>query len=225
MLATTGNGRPRADQALGKHLLEYARAVDRGVAWGPAPRRAREKRPRPSRARYAQPRRVMVARARAPPRQLRQESAPTRGPGAHPRDVFASSTRGRRDRLATLVAEAEQVMVHAAVRKSPSRTGAHFKVSAGAPGRGGGFRLRPDPSGARWPPMALARDTRDAWARGERPGTPTAPARLKPGCRTRGETRLWHPYCPGFRPAPRRRRPPRPLTARVGGRLSALGWR
>ena len=48
-------------------------------------------------------------------------------------DVFAELDEGRRDRLATLVAEAEQVLVTAAVPEDiPSLlTGAHFRVSAG----------------------------------------------------------------------------------------------
>jgi DNA replication and repair protein RecF len=48
-------------------------------------------------------------------------------------DVFAELDAGRRDRLAALVAEAEQVLVTAAVLEDiPSLlTGAHFKVSAG----------------------------------------------------------------------------------------------
>jgi DNA replication and repair protein RecF len=48
-------------------------------------------------------------------------------------DVFAELDTGRRDRLAALVAEAEQVLVTAAVPEDiPSLlTGAHFKVAAG----------------------------------------------------------------------------------------------
>jgi len=48
-------------------------------------------------------------------------------------DVFAELDAGRRDRLATLVAEAEQVLVTAAVPEDiPSLlTGAHFRVCAG----------------------------------------------------------------------------------------------
>jgi DNA replication and repair protein RecF len=48
-------------------------------------------------------------------------------------DVFAELDTGRRDRLAALVAEAEQVLVTAAVPEDiPSLlTGAHFRVSAG----------------------------------------------------------------------------------------------
>jgi DNA replication and repair protein RecF len=47
--------------------------------------------------------------------------------------VFAELDAGRRDRLAALVAQAEQVLVTAAVPEDiPSLlTGAHFKVSAG----------------------------------------------------------------------------------------------
>src|SRR6202035_4878166 len=48
-------------------------------------------------------------------------------------DVFAELDAGRRDRLATLVADAEQVLVTAAVPEDiPSLlTGAHFRVCAG----------------------------------------------------------------------------------------------
>jgi DNA replication and repair protein RecF len=58
-------------------------------------------------------------------------------------DVFAELDAGRRDRLAALVAQAEQVLVTAAVPEDiPSLlTGAHFKVSGGllteAPGAAG----------------------------------------------------------------------------------------
>ncbi len=69
-------------------------------------------------------------------------------------DVFAELDAGRRDRLATLVAEAEQVLVTAAVPEDiPSLlTGAHFRVCAGtlapvadAPAAGG--RDAPAPEG------------------------------------------------------------------------------
>jgi DNA replication and repair protein RecF len=48
-------------------------------------------------------------------------------------DVFAELDTGRRDRLAALVAEAEQVLVTAAVPEDIPEIlkGAHFKVSAG----------------------------------------------------------------------------------------------
>ena len=48
-------------------------------------------------------------------------------------DVFAELDAGRRDRLAALVAKAEQVLVTAAVPEDipPLLTGAHFRVSAG----------------------------------------------------------------------------------------------
>ncbi len=48
-------------------------------------------------------------------------------------DVFAELDAGRRDRLAALVAQAEQVLVTAAVPEDipPLLTGAHFRVSAG----------------------------------------------------------------------------------------------
>ncbi len=51
-------------------------------------------------------------------------------------DVFAELDAGRRDRLAALVAEAEQVLVTAAVPEDiPSLlTGAHFRVCGGHPG-------------------------------------------------------------------------------------------
>jgi len=48
-------------------------------------------------------------------------------------DVFAELDAGRRDRLAALVAQAEQVLVTAAVPEDiPSLlTGTHFRVAAG----------------------------------------------------------------------------------------------
>jgi DNA replication and repair protein RecF len=74
-------------------------------------------------------------------------------------DVFAELDTGRRDRLAALVAEAEQVLVTAAVPEDiPSLlTGAHFKVAAGtlteaapgeaAPGAAGLDEVAPEAAG------------------------------------------------------------------------------
>jgi predicted nucleic acid-binding Zn ribbon protein len=88
--------------------------------------------------------------------------------------------------------------------------------------------MRPDPERARLAAEALARARADAWARGERPGTPrrqqnqapdsergglTPPAPLSPS----SSAQSW-----SARP---RRDDPQPLTAAVGGLLSARGWR
>jgi predicted nucleic acid-binding Zn ribbon protein len=83
--------------------------------------------------------------------------------------------------------------------------------------------MRPDPERARLAAEALARARADAWARGERPGTPQrqqnqnqAPERdglTPPGT----SSQSW-----AARP---RRDDPQPLTAAVGGLLSARGWR
>lgn len=82
--------------------------------------------------------------------------------------------------------------------------------------------MRPDPERARLAAEALARARADAWARGERPGTPRqgnqAPDPERGGAPLPGAGSLsW-----SARP---RRDDPQPLTAAVGGLLSARGWR
>lgn len=83
--------------------------------------------------------------------------------------------------------------------------------------------MPPDPERARLAAEALARARADAWARGDRPGTgqrqqiqPEDPERVvdsSPGTTSSS----W-----SARP---RRDDPQPLTAAVGGLLSARGWR
>jgi predicted nucleic acid-binding Zn ribbon protein len=83
--------------------------------------------------------------------------------------------------------------------------------------------MRPDPERARLAAEALARARADAWARGERPGTgqrqqiqPEDPERLG----------LTHSATSSSSWSARPRRDdPQPLTAAVGGLLSARGWR
>src|SRR6201995_1636426 len=83
--------------------------------------------------------------------------------------------------------------------------------------------MRPDPERARLAAEALARARADAWARGDRPGTgrrqqiqPEDPERVVDS--SLGTTSSsW-----SGRP---RRDAPQPLTAAVGGLLSARGWR
>jgi len=83
--------------------------------------------------------------------------------------------------------------------------------------------MRPDPERARLAAEALARARADAWARGDRPGT--APRQQAP---TSDEERagLTAPATasPAWSARPRRD-DPQPLTAAVGGLLSARGWR
>jgi predicted nucleic acid-binding Zn ribbon protein len=83
--------------------------------------------------------------------------------------------------------------------------------------------MRPDPERARLAAEALARARADAWARGDRPGT---------GNRRPSQTE--DPERVGLSPAGTpssswsarpRRDDPQPLTAAVGGLLSARGWR
>ena len=83
--------------------------------------------------------------------------------------------------------------------------------------------MRPDPERARLAAEALARARADAWARGDRPGAPRRPQnqaqesereQLTPAAAT-SSSWLARP----------RRDDPQPLTAAVGGLLSARGWR
>lgn len=83
--------------------------------------------------------------------------------------------------------------------------------------------MRPDPERARLAAEALARARADAWARGYRPVAdsrqqiqPTDPERLVVSPQA-ASAASWSP-----RP---RRDDPQPLTAAVGGLLSARGWR
>ena len=86
-----------------------------------------------------------------------------------------------------------------------------------------GETMRPDPERARLAAEALARARADAWARGDRPGA---------GSRQQNPNQ--DPERPQVSPqattssswsARPRRDDPQPLTAAVGGLLSARGWR
>lgn len=84
--------------------------------------------------------------------------------------------------------------------------------------------MRPDPERARLAAEALARARADAWARGDRPGAgprqqiqPEDPERPVVSPPAAASSPSW--------PARPRRDDPLPLTAAVGGLLSARGWR
>ena len=95
----------------------------------------------------------------------------------------------------------------------------------GVPGRiiPPGATVRPDPERARLAAEALARARADAWARGERPG---APSRQQAG-EGYAERAVASPESASAASwSPRSRRDdPQPLTAALGGLLSARGWR
>ena len=83
--------------------------------------------------------------------------------------------------------------------------------------------MRPDPERARLAAEALARARADAWARGERPG---APQRQQNQPQDPDRDGLTPPAIPSASWSARPRRDdPQPLTAAVGGLLSARGWR
>jgi predicted nucleic acid-binding Zn ribbon protein len=81
-----------------------------------------------------------------------------------------------------------------------------------------------DPERARLAAEALARARADAWARGERPG---ATPRRQPNPRESPERTGLDPASPASSSwlARPRRDDPQPLTAAVGGLMSARGWR
>jgi predicted nucleic acid-binding Zn ribbon protein len=82
----------------------------------------------------------------------------------------------------------------------------------------------PDPERARLAAESLARARADAWARGERPGShPRRPAPAKADTEQGGLAPDGSP--PAAWSARPRRDDPQPLTAAVGGLLSARGWR
>jgi predicted nucleic acid-binding Zn ribbon protein len=84
--------------------------------------------------------------------------------------------------------------------------------------------MRPDPERARLAAEALARARADAWARGERPGTPSRqPGQTQDQPERTGVTPQ-APASPSWSARPKRD-DPQPLTAAVGGLLSARGWR
>ena len=83
--------------------------------------------------------------------------------------------------------------------------------------------MRPDPERARLAAEALARARADAWARGDRPGTGQRQQIHSPDSERDG---LTSPAAPSASWSARPRRDdPQPLTAAVGGLLSARGWR
>jgi predicted nucleic acid-binding Zn ribbon protein len=87
---------------------------------------------------------------------------------------------------------------------------------------------RPDPERTRLAAEALARARADAWARGERPGTPLRPGNVKDSPAGPGEAGApadpWAARPAGWSARPRRD-DPQPLPAALGGLLSARGWR
>ena len=109
-------------------------------------------------------------------------------------DVFAELDAGRRDRLAALVATAEQVLVTAAVPEDiPSLlTGAHFKVAAGTLTEVPGAASEEDESGPTAP------------ASGNEPGAAGAGQGLRPGEGVMGEglPHAWGGHPPGGNNAP-----------------------
>ena len=109
-------------------------------------------------------------------------------------DVFAELDAGRRDRLAALVATAEQVLVTAAVPEDiPSLlTGAHFKVAAGTLTEVPGAASEEDESGPTAP------------ASGNEPGAAGAGQGLRPGEGIMGEglPHAWGGHPPGGNNAP-----------------------
>ena len=183
-----------AEQALlGRRCSRCGRASSTGGLPGrPAPRRARAQRPRPARPRLRQPRRVLVARARAPAGQLRPAPGRPRGPGADPRRRVRRARRrpprppgrpGRRRRAGP--GHRGRPGRHpgdprpAPTSRSPA---APSPRSPGAPGE----PMRPDPERARLAAEALARARADAWARGERPGAGPRQQDQPPGDAERG---------------------------------------
>ena len=113
--APTPDGPAREGTAQGAGRGPGQRARPRRLPGRPAPRRARAVHRRAARPRLRQPRRVLVARAGAAPGQLRAARQGHEDPVLILDDVFAELDAGRRDRLAGLVAGAEQVLITAAV--------------------------------------------------------------------------------------------------------------
>ncbi len=84
--------------------------------------------------------------------------------------------------------------------------------------------MRPDPERVRLATEALARARADAWARGERPQPAAGSGRSSPDSSERTGPALDAPFSPSWSARPRRE-DPQPLTAALGGLLSARGWR
>ena len=83
--------------------------------------------------------------------------------------------------------------------------------------------MRPDPERARLAAEALARARADAWARGERPGAGSRQPIQQEDAERGGVSPVAAPAA-SWSPRPRRD-DPQPLTAALGGLLSARGWR
>ena len=83
--------------------------------------------------------------------------------------------------------------------------------------------MRPDPERARLAAEALARARADAWARGERPGAGPR-QQVQQGNAERAVVPPDSASAASWSPRPRRD-DPQPLTAALGGLLSARGWR
>jgi predicted nucleic acid-binding Zn ribbon protein len=84
--------------------------------------------------------------------------------------------------------------------------------------------MRPDQERARLAAEALARARADAWARGERPGAAPPHSSQSHDQPQRSGPAPQAPASPSWSARPRRE-DPQPLTAAVGGLLSARGWR
>ncbi len=84
--------------------------------------------------------------------------------------------------------------------------------------------MRPDPERVRLATEALARARADAWARAERPQSAAGLGRSSPDAPERTGPAPEAPLSPSWSARPRRD-DPQPLTAALGGLLSARGWR
>src|SRR6516225_3004564 len=84
--------------------------------------------------------------------------------------------------------------------------------------------MRPDPDRVRLAAEALARARADAWARGERPSAAAGSRQSSSGSSERTGLTPDAPFASSWLARPRRE-DPQPLTAALGGLLSARGWR
>jgi predicted nucleic acid-binding Zn ribbon protein len=84
--------------------------------------------------------------------------------------------------------------------------------------------VRPDPDRVRLAAEALARARADAWARGERPLAAAGTRQSSDLYSERTQPTVENPFSPSWSARPRRE-DPQPLTAALGGLLSARGWR
>ena len=84
--------------------------------------------------------------------------------------------------------------------------------------------MRPDPDRVRLAAEALARARADAWARGERPSAAGGSRQSSSGSSERTRPTVEAPLSASWSMRPHRD-DPQPLTAALGGLLSARGWR